>query len=68
MAEPNLRVQNQVDLKLFTPDKQLTYSDKERNAELVKPRTYNAKIPPLSPSHITMAITHLPKFRTLFWS
>ena len=67
MAEPNLRVQNQVDLKLFTPDKQLTYSGKERNAEMVKPQTYRANIPPLGASHITIAITHLPKFRTLFW-
>jgi hypothetical protein len=66
MVEPNLRLQNQVDLKLFTPDKQLTYSGKERNAKLVKPQTYRPNIPPLIASHITIVLTHLLKFRTLF--
>jgi len=44
MAEPNLRVQNQVDMKLFTTDKQLTYNGKERNEDLVKPQTYGVNL------------------------
>jgi hypothetical protein len=54
MAEQKLKFQNQLDLKLFPPDKQLTCSGKECNAEKVQPQTYRTNIPPLTVSHVNI--------------